>query len=225
MGTLSGGWANAPRQKYIALRDALRRLRDYRIVWQCDLFDEDEHLTPTGNLWKRKWVPQNDLLHHPKTRLFVSHAGLSSIDEAICAGVAVAAMPLFADQYRLTASVLRLGFGVYIDKLRLSEEYLYDILKRALDDDGFVRAARKVQQIAGDQILSSDQYSTYLLERALKHGGRLRLLHSRGAQLSFTRLYSLDTGLFVLGTASLLMRLFAYFLARLFSAIRHLCTS
>ncbi|KAK7913465.1 hypothetical protein WMY93_013676 [Mugilogobius chulae] len=45
------------------------------------------------------WIPQNDLLGHPKTRLFVAHGGTNGIQEALYHGVPVVGIPVFFDQY------------------------------------------------------------------------------------------------------------------------------
>lgn len=45
------------------------------------------------------WFPQNDLLGHPATKVFVTHGGLNSIYEASFHGVAMVLIPLFADQF------------------------------------------------------------------------------------------------------------------------------
>ncbi|KAK7891041.1 hypothetical protein WMY93_023004 [Mugilogobius chulae] len=45
-----------------------------------------------------KWFPQNDLLGHPKTRVFVTHGGTNGLQEAIYHGVPILGIPLFFDQ-------------------------------------------------------------------------------------------------------------------------------
>ncbi|KAF7665987.1 hypothetical protein LDENG_00123960 [Lucifuga dentata] len=44
------------------------------------------------------WLPQNDLLGHPKTRVFVAHGGTNGIQEAIYHGVPLVGLPLMFDQ-------------------------------------------------------------------------------------------------------------------------------
>ena len=37
-----------------------------------------------ANVMLSKWLPQQDILGHPKLRLFVSHGGQSSCQESLC---------------------------------------------------------------------------------------------------------------------------------------------
>ena len=50
------------------------------------------------NILTLPWIPQNDLLAHPATRLFITHCGISSTYEAAIHGVPVVAIPLNLDQ-------------------------------------------------------------------------------------------------------------------------------
>uniref|UniRef100_A0A673BRV0 UDP-glucuronosyltransferase n=1 Tax=Sphaeramia orbicularis TaxID=375764 RepID=A0A673BRV0_9TELE len=56
---------------------------------------------PQKVIWRHKvdWMPQNDLLGHPKMKLFVAHGGTNGLQEAIYHGVPVVGLPVFFDQY------------------------------------------------------------------------------------------------------------------------------
>lgn len=43
-----------------------------------------------------KWLPQNDILAHPKHRLFISHCGKGSVNEVRSLGVPVLGILIFA---------------------------------------------------------------------------------------------------------------------------------
>ncbi|KAG8002971.1 UDP-glucuronosyltransferase 2A1 [Nibea albiflora] len=46
-----------------------------------------------------EWLPQNDILGHPKTKVFIMHGGTNGIYEAIYHGVPILGIPLIFDQY------------------------------------------------------------------------------------------------------------------------------
>ena len=52
-----------------------------------------------------KWAPQNDILAHPATKAFITHAGANSLYEAAYHAVPVVAIPIFGDQPRNAAQV------------------------------------------------------------------------------------------------------------------------
>ena len=54
---------------------------------------ESENLILPSNVLAVKWCPQHQLLEHPRVRAFISHTGLLSTQEAICAAV-----PIIADR-------------------------------------------------------------------------------------------------------------------------------
>ena len=52
------------------------------------------------NVLVAKSVPQQDILAHPKTRLFVTHGSINAAMESIFHGVPMVTMPIFTDQGR-----------------------------------------------------------------------------------------------------------------------------
>jgi glucuronosyltransferase len=44
------------------------------------------------------WVPQTDILAHPRTRAFVNHCGVNSMYEALWHGKPLLGLPFFGDQ-------------------------------------------------------------------------------------------------------------------------------
>ena len=45
------------------------------------------------NLFLSNWVPQREILSHPKTKLFLTHCGANGVIEAIYFGVAMLGFP------------------------------------------------------------------------------------------------------------------------------------
>ncbi|KAI4025597.1 UGT2B7 isoform 1, partial [Pan troglodytes] len=66
-----------------------------KVLWR---FDGNKPDTLGLNTRLYKWIPQNDLLGHPKTRAFITHGGANGIYEAIYHGIPMVGIPLFADQ-------------------------------------------------------------------------------------------------------------------------------
>nr|AAB18360.1 UGT1A7 [Rattus norvegicus] len=78
-----------PEKKAMEIAEALGRIPQ-TVLWRYTG-------TRPSNLAKNtilvKWLPQNDLLGHPKARAFITHSGSHGIYEGICNGVPMVMMP------------------------------------------------------------------------------------------------------------------------------------
>ncbi|KAJ9057553.1 hypothetical protein DSO57_1021626 [Entomophthora muscae] len=61
------------------------------------------------------WAPQQTILNHPNTTVFLSHAGLESSFEAIHSRTPILTIPFFSDQGRNAAKLQEMGVGLHID--------------------------------------------------------------------------------------------------------------
>ena len=88
------------------------------------------------------WIPQNDLLSHPRTKLFITHGGLNSIQEAIFHGVPMVVVPIFGDQFDNAANVQHAGFGEKIDLKSLTKEELVDVATKVLNQKSYFKTVK-----------------------------------------------------------------------------------
>ena len=64
----------------IKLVTAFGKLKQ-RVIWK---WETETMPDLPSNVKLSKWLPQQDILGHPKLRLFVTHGGQSSFQEALC---------------------------------------------------------------------------------------------------------------------------------------------
>ncbi|KAL4715802.1 hypothetical protein ACJJTC_006381 [Scirpophaga incertulas] len=95
--------------------------------------DLKDLLTNKSKLYIANWLPQLDILAHPKTLAFFSHAGMGSTVEAIHFGVPMVAMAIFGDQPANAAAVKESGLGVQIAVNELSKEVVITALQKVLE--------------------------------------------------------------------------------------------
>lgn len=109
-----------------------------RVVWKWEdknkLTDDDV----PANVRLLSWLPQQDLLGHPKARLFITHCGLNSKQEAVYHGVPFIALPVFADQPLNAQKAESDGYAIRLDWDNLSEETLYDAIQSIFLDSRYV---------------------------------------------------------------------------------------
>ncbi|KAF2888854.1 hypothetical protein ILUMI_17320 [Ignelater luminosus] len=111
-----------------ALLKAFSRLPQ-TVLWK---FDSDNIQELPKNVFIRKWLPQNDILGHPNTKLFINHGGALSSQEAIYHGIPVVGIPYVFDQINNVRKLVDKGVAVYLDKNDLTKENVYEAIQTAL---------------------------------------------------------------------------------------------
>lgn len=66
------------------------------------------------------WIPQNDVMGHPNTKLFITHGGTNGLYEAIFHAVPMLGLPLLVDQYDNMLRITDRGAGEKLDITALS---------------------------------------------------------------------------------------------------------
>ena len=89
------------------MADAFSKL-DQPIIWK---YKGKESFKISSNVKRLDWIPQNDLLGHPKTKLFITHSGNNGQYEALYHGIPMLAFGLFGDQEYNAARIELKGFG------------------------------------------------------------------------------------------------------------------
>merc|ERR1712165_339388 len=91
-------------------RQGFRELKNIPIIWKWD--DEDSTEIPE-NVLVKKWLPQNDLLAHPNLKVFVTHGGLLSTQEALTHAVPLVGVPINGDQMANMMRAERHGYAIH----------------------------------------------------------------------------------------------------------------
>ena len=89
-------------------------------------------LSLSDNVKLMSWLPQNDILGHPKTRLFIGHAGLNGILETTYQAVPIICSPFFGDQFDNAHMAKRAGFGEIVDLEATSSEEFFNLILKVL---------------------------------------------------------------------------------------------
>ncbi|XP_038217982.1 UDP-glycosyltransferase UGT5-like [Zerene cesonia] len=103
----------------------------YDVLWK---WEKDELPGKSDNIRISKWLPQSDLLRHPKIKLFITQGGLQSTDEAINAGVPLVGIPMLGDQWYNVDYYMYHRIGVRLDFDALSENALDKAIKTVIND-------------------------------------------------------------------------------------------
>ncbi|XP_035663627.1 UDP-glucuronosyltransferase 2C1-like [Branchiostoma floridae] len=176
---------------------AFARLRQ-KVVWRYT----GEKPTGLGNnTMLLDWLPQNDLLGHPKTRAFITHAGINGAYEALHHGVPMVCLPLFFDQPGNAARVVARGLGVKLDLSAVTTDQLYEAITLVITNKSYRETAARLSRLHRDQPQSPMERAVWWIEHVIKHGG-LPHLRARAVELPWYQYYLLDVAAFLLAVCT-----------------------
>lgn len=97
------------------------------------------------------FAPQRAILDHPSTKLYFTHGGGSSANEALFHGKPVLSMGIFSDQIENTTRLVAGGVGESLSKLDFTTDELYTKAKQILvsgEEGHYQRNVLRLQRIA-----------------------------------------------------------------------------
>ncbi|XP_045690493.1 UDP-glucuronosyltransferase 2B31-like isoform X2 [Phyllostomus hastatus] len=159
-----------------------------KVIWRYEGKKPDT-LGPNTRLYK--WIPQNDLLGHPKTKAFITHGGTNGIYEAIYHGIPMVGLPLFADQPDNIAHMKAKGAAVRLDFNTMSSADLLNALKTVINDPSYKENAMKLSRIHHDQPVKPLDRAVFWIEFVMRHKGA-KHLRPASYDLNWFQYHSLD---------------------------------
>ncbi|XP_076042323.1 UDP-glucuronosyltransferase 2B15-like [Oratosquilla oratoria] len=99
-----------------------------------------------ANVKVSTWLPQQDILGHPKTVLFVTHCGLKGTLEALYHAVPIVGMPIFLDQGDILTRLLDKGVGVGITKGD-SEDTIHQAIVQVVNNTSYKKRMRSLSSL------------------------------------------------------------------------------
>ncbi|ERE88933.1 UDP-glucuronosyltransferase 2A2 isoform X2 [Cricetulus griseus] len=137
------------------------------------------------------WIPQNDLLGHPKTRAFITHGGTNGIYEAIYHGIPMVGLPMFADQPDNIAHMKAKGAAVEVNMNTMESVDLLNALRTVINDPSYKENAMRLSRIHHDQPVKPLDRAVFWVEFVMRHKGA-KHLRVAAHDLSWFQYHSLD---------------------------------
>uniref|UniRef100_A0A1B6L2Y1 UDP-glucuronosyltransferase n=1 Tax=Graphocephala atropunctata TaxID=36148 RepID=A0A1B6L2Y1_9HEMI len=123
-----------PPAKRQAIMDAFAEL-PVRVLMK---WEDDTLPGKPDNVRLSKWLPQRDILVHPKILAFMAHGGLLSTSEAVYCGVPMVLIPMFGDQPNNVAHLTATGAAVKLAYDDITKEAVLSALRAVLYDPRLV---------------------------------------------------------------------------------------
>ncbi|XP_043826245.1 UDP-glucuronosyltransferase 2A2-like isoform X8 [Dromiciops gliroides] len=137
------------------------------------------------------WIPQNDLLGHPKTKAFITHGGTNGIYEAIYHGVPMIGVPMFADQPDNIAHMKAKGAAVEVDFNSMTTKDMLNALKTVINNPSYKENAMRLSRIHHDQPVKPLDRAVFWIEFVMRHKGA-KHLRPAAHDLTWYQYHSLD---------------------------------
>ncbi|XP_054475185.1 UDP-glucuronosyltransferase 2A1-like [Anoplopoma fimbria] len=144
------------------------------------------------------WLPQKDLLGHPKTPVFVTHRGTNGVQEAIYHGVPVVGLPLFFDQPDNLSRIKAKGGAVIVEIAELDRHIFGDALKTALYNSSYRENMQRLSRLNRDQPMKPLDKAVFWIEYVIRYKGA-RHLQSQSHKMSWFVYNSIDVIAALLG--------------------------
>ncbi|XP_074660767.1 UDP-glucuronosyltransferase 2B20-like [Tubulanus polymorphus] len=161
--------SNMPYRIRIKFIKAFTMIRQ-RVVWRLDIA-ADEPLELPENVKTVKWLPQNDLLGHNNTKVFINHCGNNGQSEALYHGVPMIGFPIFGDQQYNADRMVMKEFGLKMDMKEFQPEDLAHTIREIIDNPTYEHAIDRMSKIFRSEPVQPRAKAAYWIDHVMKYGG------------------------------------------------------
>ncbi|KAG7315516.1 hypothetical protein KOW79_020382 [Hemibagrus wyckioides] len=143
-----------------------------KVIWR---YKGERPSTVGNNTLIMDWMPQNDLLGHPKTRVFVAHGGTNGIQEAIYHGVPIIGFGLVWDQPDNLAKMRVKGVAKNVNFATVDKDSFLLTLKEVLHDPSYRENMQRLSRLHRDVPIKPLDNAVFWIEYLMRHGGAAHL--------------------------------------------------
>uniref|UniRef100_A0A3Q3WU02 UDP-glucuronosyltransferase n=1 Tax=Mola mola TaxID=94237 RepID=A0A3Q3WU02_MOLML len=184
-----------------------------KVIWR---YKGDRPASLGNNTLLVDWMPQTDLLGHPKIKLFVAHGGTNGVQEAIYHGVPILGLPLIFDQRDNLFRIEVRGAGKIVDFFTMNEHTFLQGIQEVLNDPTYTTNMQILSQLHRDQPMKPLDTALFWIEFVMRHKGAAHL-RTESYKLPWYSYHSVDVILFLVGVVLII-------LGTLATLIRCLCS-
>ncbi|CAD5121920.1 DgyrCDS10384 [Dimorphilus gyrociliatus] len=182
-----------PKAKKDEFCKAMSLMKEYFFIWKV----EELGGCKKENIHETMWFPQNDLLANSKVKLFITHAGLNSIMEAVYFAVPIVSIPVFGDQIMNAKASESNNYGETLSLKDFVAEDLVSSIKKVINNNSYKQNAQKLSEMYRLKRAHSISIkrASYLIDHIVKHGDEK--LKSSAIHLNIFQFLMLDIYLFL----------------------------
>ncbi|XP_030580149.1 UDP-glucuronosyltransferase 2A2-like isoform X3 [Archocentrus centrarchus] len=178
-----------------------------KVIWK---YKGDRPATLGNNTLLVDWMPQNDLLGHPKIKLFVAHGGTNGVQEALYHGVPVVGIPFFFDQYDNLLRLKDRGGAKILTLTTVDKDNNFlKAIQEVVNEPSYRKNMQRLSKLHRDKPITPLDNALFWIEFVMRHKGAAHL-KATSYRMPWYSYYSVDVVLF-LAAAVLLVLLTIYF--------------
>ncbi|XP_014281893.1 UDP-glycosyltransferase UGT5 isoform X2 [Halyomorpha halys] len=147
------------------------------------------------NVHLEKWYPQQDILAHNNTVLFITHGGYLSLVEAVHFGVPVIGIPFFADQPKNFRFVEEAGIGKTLRLSEINYDNVSRMVKEVLSNKTYKEEIIRMSKIFRDRPVEPVDEAVFWIEHVIKYPN---VLKPKALSMSYIQLNLIDVILLLL---------------------------
>nr|XP_043885529.1 UDP-glucuronosyltransferase 2C1-like [Solea senegalensis] len=165
------------------------------------------------------WMPQNDLLGHPKIKLFVAHGGTNGVQEALYHGVPVVGLPVFFDQYDNLLRLRDRGAAKTLTLATMNKDSFLEAIEEVLKDPSYRTNMQRLSRLHRDKPMKPMDTAIFWIEFVMRHKGAPHL-RAQSYRLPWYSYHSVDVFLFLSGAVLLVLFTVFILMRCLYTAVR-----
>nr|AHX56955.1 UDP-glycosyltransferase 212B1 [Strigamia maritima] len=142
-----------------------------RVVWKY----ESQLSGLSNNVMTADWLPQQDLLGHPKIRAVISHGGLQSLQESIYHAVPSICFPFTTDQPSVVEITSAYGIVIKMNPYSVTVEEIVKAIDKACKDEEMRKAVQRYSKIFHDREEDPLNKAIFWIEYVMRHDGAMHL--------------------------------------------------
>ncbi|KAB7501666.1 UDP-glucuronosyltransferase 2C1 [Armadillidium nasatum] len=116
------------------------------------------------------YVPQADILAHPRTTLFISHCGLHGVMEAIHYGVKMVTVPIFFDQGNVARRLVDKGVAISLSKTA-TKAVIKEAILEVLHNASYENNMKRMSALYHSSMNSPMDRALWLIEHVMNTDG------------------------------------------------------
>ena len=191
----------------------IKHCKNINFIWKIQAEQLSEPIP--NNVLTSEWLPQMELLAHPKTRAFVTHGGKNSIFESIYYAVPMIVLPVGFDQPVNARNVAERNYGMHLHWKGLTVEKLAIAIREIVQNASYRETIAEASQLYREKYRGRRK-AVDAIERVFRNGNRFR---PPNTELKMSHLFLFDVLLFLYG----LLLTFCLLVLVLFSCLCHFC--